>query len=184
MPKGTKLKLNVRHGELKIVSVIHNLKADLSHSTLVAESINGSNTSINASYTPVLVTNWNAGELNLNYVNNAQLKSVNRLMLNSNSSNIIIGELIKNAIINGSFGDLEINKISNEFNNLNIVLENSDAFIKLPKTDFNLQYKGSHTRFQHPEKETKGNTSSFSTGNLSSNKTIVINAKYSNIVMQ
>ena len=57
MPKGTKLKLNVRHGELKIVSVIHNLKADLSHSTLVVESINGSNTSINASYTPVLVTN-------------------------------------------------------------------------------------------------------------------------------
>ncbi len=184
MPKDAKLKLNVRHGELKIVSVIHNLKADLSHSTLLAENINGSNTSINASYSPVLVTNWNEGELKLNYVDNVLLKNVKALILRSNSSNVNIDYLSGNSIIEGSFGDLTIHNILDSFSNLNVVLENSDAAIKLPKTDFNLQYKGTRTRFQHPNKTTKENISTFSTGNLSSNKTIVINAKYSNVVMQ
>lgn len=184
MPRDTKLKLNVRHGELKIVSVIHNLKADLSHATLLAETIDGSNSSINASYSPVTVKYWNLGELKLNYVDKVLLKRVNYLTLNSNSSNIVIQELTGNAIINGSFGNLEIAEISDSFNNLNLILENSDVLITLPKTDFNLQYKGSHTRFQHPGKTTKENTTSFSTGSLSSNKTIVINAKYSNVVMQ
>ncbi len=184
MPKDAKLKVNVRHGELKFASVIYNLKADLSHSSLYAEHIDGSNTSINASYTPVLVNNWNAGELKLNYVDNAVIKKANHLMLTSNSSNIVVGELVGNAVINGSFGDLEINKISNSFNNLSLVLENSDAVVSLPKTDYNLQYKGNRTRFHHPNKTSKDNTSTFSTGNLSSNKTIVVNAKYSNITMQ
>ena len=63
-------------------------------------------------------------------------------------------------------------------------MENSDAVVTLPKTDFKLQYKGSRTRFQHPDKTSKENISTFSTGNLSSDKTIVVNAKYSNVVMQ
>jgi hypothetical protein len=183
IPKDAKLKVNVRHGELKFTSV-NNLKADLSHSTLLAESIDGSNTSINASYTPVLVTNWNAGELKLNYVDNAILKNVKHLMLTSNSSNITVGELSGNAIINGSFGDLEIDSITNSFNNLNLILENSDVVVSLPKTDYNLQYQGKRTRFEHPDKKTKENISTFSSGNLNSSKTIVINAKYSNVVMQ
>jgi len=45
MPKGAKLKVNVRHGELKFANV-SNLKADLSHSKLVANSIGGSSTSV------------------------------------------------------------------------------------------------------------------------------------------
>jgi hypothetical protein len=184
MPKNAKLKVNVRHGELKFASVIHNLKADLSHATLIATGIDGSLTSINASYSPVLVTNWNLGELKLNYVENAQLKQVQRLMLHSNSSNIQIEELLGNAVINGSFGDLEINKIANAFNNLNLVLENSDALVSLPETDFNLQYEGIRTRFQHPEKSSGKNITTFSAGDLRSDKTIVINAKYSNVVMQ
>ena len=184
MPKDTKLKVNVRHGELKFASVIHNLKADLSHASLIAERVDGSNTSISASYSPVLVYNWDAGELRLNYVEDALLKNVKTLALHSNSSNINIDYLSGNSIINGSFGDLIIHNILDSFNNLNIVLENSDANIKLPKTDYNLQYQGNRTRFKHPKKTTNDNSSSFSTGNLSSNKTIVINAKYSTIVMQ
>jgi len=183
MPKDTKLKINVRHGELKFTSV-NNLKAELSHSTLLAEHINGSQTSINASYTPVKVTNWNAGELKLNYVDNAHLKNVKALILRSNSSNIKIDNLSGNSMIDGSFGDLTINNILSSFNNLNVVLENSDALIKLPKTEFNLQYQGKRTRFQHPDKTLNGSEFTFSTGILSSNKTIVINAKYSNVVMQ
>lgn len=184
MPKDTKVKVNVKYGELKFASNIDNLKADLSHTKFIATSINGSNTSINASYSPVLVTNWNLGSLNLNYVKDAEIDNVKRLMLTSNSSNIKINNLINNAIIDGSIGDLEILKIDDAFTNLNVTLQNSDAVIAIPKVDYSLQYKGSKSRFSHPKKTTKDNATSFSIGNLSNSKTIVVNAKYSNVTMK
>lgn len=184
MPKDAKLKMNVRHGELKFSSVINNLKGDISYATLVADHIGGSKTSINVSYCPVLISYWDMGELKLNFVDKAQIKTVNRLVLSSNSSNIGIDNITGNAVIDGSFGDLSINNIADTFNNLNIILENSDALINLPKIDYNLQYKGSRSRLSHPKKDPKQTVSTFSTGNLSSPKTIVVNAKFSHVVMQ
>lgn len=184
MPKDAKLNLNVRHGELKFSSVIYNLKAQLSHSTLLAKSIDGNDTSINASYSSISVEDWKYGTLNLNYVEDALLKSVNALMLNSNSSNINIDNLKGNSIIDGSFGELTIHNISDSFNNLNIVLENSEALVKLPKADFNLQYKGNRSRLTHPENAKGKGVESFTVGNLNSNKTIVVNAKFSDVIMQ
>ena len=184
MPKSAKLKVNVRYGELKFAANIDNLKADLSHSKLIANSINGSKTSINASYSPVLVTQWNLGSLNLNYVKNAEIDNVKRLMLTSNSSNVKIKNLINNAIIDGSIGDLKILKIDDAFTNLNVSLQNSDAIITLPKVEYSLQYKGTRSHFSHPKKTSKDNVPSFSIGDLTSPKTIVVNAKYSNVVME
>ncbi|RKM82795.1 hypothetical protein D7030_11585 [Flavobacteriaceae bacterium AU392] len=184
MPKDTKLKVNVRHGELKFASVVHNLNADLSHSLLLAVGIDGGETSIDASYSTIEVDNWNLGELKLNYGENTHLKRVNKLRLNSNSSNITVGELTGNAIINGSFGDLEINSISNSFKNLNLILENTDAIVQLPKSAYNLEYQGNRTRFSHPDKKAGTSSSSFSKDNSSTDKTIIINAKYSNVIMQ
>lgn len=184
MPKGAKLKVNVRHGELKFASNIDNLKADLSHTKFTAYSINGSSTSINASYSPVVVTHWNLGELNLNYVENANLDNVKRLVLNSNASNVEIQKLTDNAMINGSIGNLKIVKIDDAFNNLSVILQNSDAVISLPKVDYNLQYSGNRTRFSHPEKDKGDSASSFSKNASNTNKTIVVNAKYSSVVMK
>lgn len=184
MPKGAKLKVNVRYGELKMASLIQNLKADLSHTSLVANSIDGSQTSINASYSPVKITNWIMGELKLNYVENANITTVNRLVLSANSSNIKIGTLQGNAIIDGSFGDLIIANITDAFNNLNIVLENSNAIVTLPKTDYNLQYKGKYSQLKHPNKSSNEVNASFSEGDLASSKTIVVNAKYSEIELR
>ena len=184
MPKGAKLKVNVRHGEIEFAANIDNLKADLSHTKFTAHSINGSSTSINASYSPVYVTHWNLGELNLKYVKHAELNNVKQLVLTSNSSNVEIQNLLGNAIIDGSIGDLKILKIDDAFNNLNVILQNSDAVITLPKVNHNLQYKGTRTRFKHPEKPTDNNLSSFTTNNPETNKTIVVNAKYSNVTMQ
>ncbi|TYA56725.1 hypothetical protein [Formosa maritima] len=181
MPKGAKLKVNVRYGELKMASLIQNLKANVSHTTLIANSIDGSQTSINASYSPVTISNWLMGELKLNYVEKAHISTVNRLVLNANSSNVNIGTLQGNAIIDGSFGDLIIENITNSFNNLNIVLENSKARLSLPNVDYNLQYKGKYSNLKHPTKTSNEVNTSFSSGNLSSNKTIVVNAKYSQV---
>jgi len=52
----------------------------------------------------------------------------------------------------------------------------------LPKTAYNLQYKGNKSRLTHPEQSGVG--SSYSLGDLSSGKTIVLNAKFSQVSMQ
>ncbi len=185
MPKDTNLKVNVRHGELKLAATTFNMKADLSYSKLLAVGIDGGNTSINASYSDIEVNDWNLGELKLNYGESTHLKRVNILGLNSNSSNIKIGELSGNAIINGSFGDLKIDAIADSFSNLNIVLDNTDAKLKLPKTAYNLQCLGdNHTRFSHPDQSPEDKVSSFSKSSFNSSKTIVINAKYSHVIME
>ena len=184
MPKGAKLKLNVKHGELKLATRIDNLKADLSYTKFIAESINGGRTSINATYSPVEVANWNVGELTLNYVEQANLENVGQMVLNSNSSNIKIDNLKGNAIIDGSIGDLQILKIDDTFTNLNAIIRNTNAVIVLPKTEYKLQFKGDRTKLTHPEKMLKDNNISFSSGDLNSGKSIVVNAKYSNVIME
>ncbi len=181
MPKKAKLILDVRHGELKFVSTIHNAKAKLSHTSLLANSIDGSETSINVSYSPVKVANWEEGELKLDFVENAQINQAKKLVLNSNSSNININSLTDTSIINGSFGDLVINSLEDTFKNLNIILENSDARINLPNVDYNLYFNGNRSKFNN---ESVSNKTIKNDPKNSSNtdKTIIINANYSNIV--
>ena len=180
MPKDAKLKVNVRHGELKFSSVIYNLKADLSHSSLLAMNIDGSATSINASYSPIFIKKWTDGTLDLKYVEDAIIQEVKALSLSSNSSNINIDRLMGNALIDGSFGDLTIHNISDSFKNLNIILENSDAYVKLPAKDYEVIFKGKRSRFNEEPTTSKSLKSQGSSGN----KTILVNAKFSNVVMQ
>ena len=182
MPKDAELKMNVRHGKLKFASLIKNLKADLAYSTLLATHIDGIHTSINVSYSDVNVTNWNAGDLNLKYVENAMLRQVKQLSLNAISSNIDIDDLTGTAIIDGSFGDLAIHNVSESFSNLNIILENSDATIQLPNTDYNLLFKGDRSKFNNERVNRKAIKNYPENG--STDKTILVNAKYSNVVMQ
>ncbi|PKQ44841.1 hypothetical protein [Confluentibacter flavum] len=184
LPKDAKIKVDVKHGELKFVSNVDNLKANLSYTNFIANSINGSKTSINASYSPVNIAYWNVGELNLNFVKTAELKTVKRLVLTSNSSNVKIENVTDNAVINGSIGNLKILNVGDGFTNLNVNLQNSDAVISLPKVDYNFQYKGTRSRLKHPKKTSNDNVSTFSTNNSNTKKTIVVNAKYSNVVMQ
>lgn len=184
MPKGAKLKVNVRHGEIEFAANIDNLEADLSHTKFTAQSINGSLTSINASYSPIYVTNWNLGELNLNYVNDVELENVKHLVLNAVSSNIEVENLFGSAIIDGNIGNVKIFNIDDNFISLNLILQNNDALIKLPSVDYNLQYKGTRSHLTHPKQTENDYISKFSLGNLESGKNIVINAKYSNVTMQ
>jgi hypothetical protein len=177
MPKKAKLKMNVRHGELKLSSVIYNSEGQLSHTNLIAQSIDGGSTSINASYSSVLVDDWKNGSLSLKYVDDALLKNVNALTLNSNSSNINIDYMSGNSIIDGSFGELTIHNILDDFSNLNITLENSDAWVKLPNTEYSLLFKGERSKFNNEMTKQK-------VINSTSNKSIVVNAKFSNVVMQ
>lgn len=184
MPKKAKLKVNVRHGEIEFAANVNDLKAELSHTKFTAHSINGSRTSINASYSPVYVTYWNLGELNLRYTENVELAHVKQMVLNSNSSNTTIKRLLGSAIIDGNIGDLKILDIDDAFSSLNIIIQNSHAVISLPKVDYNLQYKGIRSHVSHPKEKLNRTISNFSTGPLTSGKSILINAKYSQVTMQ
>lgn len=182
MPKKAKLKLNVKHGELKMASIISNSKGNVEHGALLAENIDGSDTSINVSYSNVSIEDWKEGELKLNYVEKAVLKNVNELVLNSVSSDVNIDHLGGNNIIDGSFGELVVREILPSFNNLNIVIENSDATLKLPKTDFNLFFKGNRSLFNNENTSNKTIKNYPNSSNVS--KTIVINAKYSSVITE
>lgn len=182
IPKKAKLKIDVRHGELKIVSAVNNVKADLSHSFLVAQYIDGGDTSINVSYSPVVIETWNLGTLNLNFVDKAQIKDARDLILNSNSSNISIERLTETGIIDGSFGDLTISNLANTFKNLNLVLENSDALVNLPKdTDYILYFKGDRSKYNN--KPTTQKTIRNVEVGQNSNRNIMVNAKFSNVII-
>ncbi|MEO1031437.1 MAG: hypothetical protein AAFX55_08525 [Bacteroidota bacterium] len=182
IPKKAKLKTNIRHGELKLSSVIHNLSGDISHAFLVADNIDGSDTSINVSYSPVIINTWNLGTLNLNYVDKAQIKNANNLVLNAKSSNINIEKLMDTGIIDGSFGDLTISNLAESFKNLNLILENSDALINLPQNvHYNMYFKGERSKFNNKSTSQK-NIRNYPEGQ-SSDKTIIVNAKYSSVVM-
>ncbi|WAC03514.1 hypothetical protein N7U66_08555 [Lacinutrix neustonica] len=135
------------------------------------------------SYSDVAVAQWNAGALKLKYVDQAFVANVHELILNAVSSNVAIDNLKGNTVIDGSFGALTINNILPTFNNLNIVLENSDARLKLPKTvDYKLFYKGNRSTFNN---ETISNKTINNLPNVTStNNTIVINAKFSTVITQ
>lgn len=182
IPKKAKLKTNIRHGELKLSSVIFNMKGDITHSFLVAEHIDGGETSINVSYSPVVINTWSLGTLNLNYVDKASITTASNLVLNSRSSNVTIERLTDIGIIDGSFGDLTISNLTDTFKNLNLVLENSDALLNLPKDmEYSLYFKGDRSKYNN-KPTTQKNIRNYPEGQ-SSNRNIIVNAKFSNVIV-
>jgi len=176
MPKNTKTDVNVRHGELKMADA-YNVKATLNYSPFTAISIDGGSTLINATYAPVTVDDWVQGSLNLNYVEECSIKNVKVLNLQAISSDVLLGLIEDSAVLSGSISHLQINKIADNFSNLNIILENTEALITLPKTNFSFIMNGSYSELVNPKsiQLSKNNTLS---------KSIAVNAAYSSITVQ
>ncbi len=190
MPKGTKTEVNVKYGELKMANA-YNVKATLNYATLTANSIDGGSTLINASYAPVYVNTWNEGSLKVNYVEDCRLNTVASINLQANSSDVTINELLQNAMLSGSFGNLFVSEISPDFQSVDIVLENTDAAISLPKTAFGFYFNGKKSQLKAPKSLQLTETKSFDRKLLkgyhqssSSKKNITINANYSNVSFQ
>ncbi len=134
MPKKAKIKMNVRHGEVTLADKYENINAILSHTRFMAVVIDGENSVIEASYSPVKVETWNYGELKVNYVKEVDLKNVKSMKLISRSSDVVIGTISEDAILNNSFGNLNINNVQEGFKRLEIILDNSDATLFLPQS--------------------------------------------------
>ncbi len=190
MPKKATLDLNVRYGNVKMVSA-YNAKGNISHGSLAAGNINGEETSIDVSYSPITVASWNGGTLSANHVKECSIASARDIAVTSNSSNVVINKLNGAGMISGSFGQLSIPQISDNFGSLTLILENSDLVLNLPDSAFNFNYSGEHNEFLVPRQlETKslkngktemvnGYHKSRSIGNV-----ITITAKYSDVVLK
>lgn len=150
MPKDAKLKLDVRFGEVQLSEKVMDLKAQISHGKLVANTIGGKGTKVDVSYSPVKIKVWEYGVLNTSYVQNASIDKARSLKLVSSSSNVKIGEIEETAVISGTFGSLDILALDPEFKSLAINLENSELELNIPETALNFNYTGSQSSIEYP----------------------------------
>lgn len=190
MPKKAELDLNVRYGKVKMTSA-YNAKGTITHGSLAAASIDGGDTSIDVSYSPVNVAAWSGGSLTASHVKECTIANAKDIAITSNASNVVINRLNGSGMISGSFGQLSIPQVSEDFGSLTLILENSDLVMNLPDAAFNFNYSGEHNEFLLPRQlETQsmkngktemvnGYHKSRSTGNV-----ITINAKYSDVVLK
>ncbi|MGS2763956.1 hypothetical protein [Sinomicrobium sp. M5D2P9] len=151
IPKDTKLKMNVRHGEVKLAENSENIRATLSHASLLAHRVKGKETSIETSYAPVLVHNWNGGKLKVNYVKEVDLENVTSMELISNASDVTVNNLLHTGRIQGTFGKLQINNIGNDFRELDVTLDNTNAVIALPRSGFRISVNSENSDIKLPE---------------------------------
>ncbi|MFC2146983.1 MAG: hypothetical protein WBM85_14955 [Eudoraea sp.] len=191
MPKSTKLKMNVRHGEVKLAENTRNMNATLSYARLLAYTIDGEKTNIVASYSPVSVQRWNYGNLNINFSEDVALKDVNILTLNATSSDITIDRLLKSAQIKNDLGALRINTIANDFKDLDISVQNGELVCRLPDTPYSITIDGTSSEYSGPSdlklvSEKNGNSFVHRGYYMQkdSGKSIVIDSRYSDILLQ
>lgn len=191
MPVGAKLRLDVRHGAVDLGNRVNNLQANLSHSSLKANIIDGQKTEVKVSYTPVQIAQWNYGVLNAGYVQNCVIDRVQSIKLISNSSDVSIGEIGETGILSGNFGALKIQKLNPNFKNLDIRVENSELQLTLPQTALNLNYNGAQSKIEYPKAAGITATTSYDNEMLNgfyksanSNRNISINSTFSKIIIK
>ncbi|MFN4763260.1 hypothetical protein ACKGJN_09075 [Gillisia sp. Q332] len=188
VPANARLNLEVRHGEVKIGQRTNNLKANISHSKFSANIIDGENTEVKVSYSPITVSQWNYGVLNTSYVQDVVIDKAKSIKLTSNSSDVNIGEITEIAILSGTFGELSIGKLHPDFKNLDVTLKNSDLRFSLPDAALNFNYNGTQSSIEYPKVGTVKATKSYDKQMLngfykatSGKRSISINASFSKI---
>jgi len=190
LPKNAKTNVNIRHGHLKMADA-NNIKANLDYTPFTANSIDGGQTSINASFASVVVNSWKQGALNVKFVDNCSIENVQNINIQANSSDVRIGNISNQAFLSGSFGNLRIDRIADTFKTLDIRLENTDARLKVPTGAFSFSFNGKRSTLKYPKslqlKESKNADRVLVNGfnqNNSSNKSITINSTFSNVSLQ
>lgn len=191
MPAGARLQLDVRHGAVKLGNRATNLKATLSHSSLTGNIIDGKDTDIKVSYSPVTIAQWNYGILNAGYAQKIAINKAQSIKLISNSSDVNIGEIGETGILSGTFGALKIGKLAPEFKNLDITVKNSDLQLSLPQTALNFNYNGTQSKIEYPKASTIKSSTSYDNEMLNgfyraanANRNISINATFSKIIIK
>ena len=191
MPKSVKLKMNVRHGEVKLAEITRNIDASLQYVSLFASTIDGDATNIRASYSPVQVNKWNYGQLKTDYSDLVNLKEVEKLKLSSTSSNVIIDKLNKRLLLTNRLGDVKINTISSTFEDIDVSVQNGKFSCIVPKTPISFYLNGTKSGLAYPSVWTMERTTNFDNEvykgyqtNDNSGKIIRVIAKYSEVSLK
>ena len=191
LPKSTRIKMKVRHGKVKLAENTKDLNANLSHSSLWASIIDGEETNVSASYTPVRVQKWNYGQLSTSYSEEVTLSEVVQLQLQATSSEVTINKLYKNALVKNNFGAVHILELGKEFEDLDVSVKNGEFNVTLPKVATNIYVKGNSSTLKLPVEldlvETKNGTTTIHKGfhlKDTSNRSLVITSDYSEVVLQ
>ncbi len=190
MPKNTKTDINVRHGEIKMADVT-NVKATLNYAALTANSIDGGKTRINAAYAPVQVNYWGDGVLSVQYVDNCTINTVGKINLQTNSSKVVINELKYEAYIKGFIGSLFINKVAPNFTSIDVVLDDTNAIISMPSSDYTFFFNGRKSTLFYPKFLKTTNSKEYGrvlvkgfNKKKDATRSLTINANYSNLKLQ
>lgn len=191
MPKSVKLKMNVRHGEVKLSANTKNIKASLSHSSLLASIIDGDHTEIRASYSPVVVQQWKYGQLKTDFSDKVDLKEVRELKLDAVSSHVTIDKLMNKVFATSNLGALQINTVSNNFSNIDISVKNGEVGLNVPTVPFTIYVNEAHSELELPDLLTVESTEDYN-GKVykgyhkskTADKSITINAKYSEVAVK
>ncbi len=191
MPKSATLKMNVRHGEVKLAANTRNMNATLSYASLQASTIEGDKTQINASYSPVKVAQWKYGNLNTSFSDGIELDAVTQLTLTTISSEVVIKKLLKSLLCTNDLGMLSILAVDPNFTKLDIRVQNGELQCVLPNTPFAITAKTTRSEFSYPASWTLSNTKSgqevYYTGfsqKGSTAKNLALSSNYSSIVLQ
>ena len=192
MPKSVKLKMNVRHGEVKLATNAKNINASLRYASLLASSIDGAATKIEAAYSPMVIERWNAGNLSTKYSDKVKLVEVKDIHLNSTSSNIVIGNALNDVYIINNLGQTDINAIGKNFTKVFVSLKNGELNTVLPQQNCKLKIVDKLSEVSYPntlkvDVDKKGNSfiiQGFSKSKQSNAPTFEVNAEYSEVVIK
>ena len=191
MPKSAILKMNVRHGEVKLAANTKNIHATLSYARLHAPSIEGDKTEITASYSPVKVGQWKYGNLNTSFTDAVELDAVTDLRLKATSSEVRINKVIRNLFSKNELGSLYISAVDPNFRNVDIEVRNGEVDCTLPRTDFAVSAKNTYSDFKYPPawslKSTKNGPQIIYTGTSgkgASDRIFTLRTSYSSVVLQ
>ena len=127
VPESATFDLNTRHSKVNLPKT--KASGKVSYGTFKADALNGGE--LNISYSPVNINSLNACTLFLNNVTDAQLASVTNTKLNTNSSGVVLSNVYNDVEVHNKFGELKINKINSNHNNLKVFLNYSNASVNL-----------------------------------------------------
>jgi len=192
MPKSVKLKMNVKHGEVKLASLTKNMNASLRYASLLASTIDGKNTDIMASYSPLYINEMLDGQVNVKYCEKVDFKKVRNLKLNSVSSNIVLAQALRDVEIKNDYGQTEIKNISPDAKRIYVKIIDGELTSSLPKGEYNLYLFDEYSNVSYPKHiEVERATSSHLNGdfvtsgpNKKKYPSIIINAKYADVVLK
>ncbi len=148
VPKSAKFEMNLKHSKME-VSSLHNVDANLSYSGLQLDTATGQNSKIVMSYSTLSINSAESLNLNIDYSKKVDLKKVDQLNVTSKMSELKIGSVQDQAIIKGTYGNLHIDRIDDDFSLIDIHLEKSSADLKLPSDkNFRFYVKSSNSKIQ------------------------------------